>query len=59
MLKEITDKRATAQVEAACTDNGGEWNSDTLECKGLSKDWCQKIPVNLKITFANSNPPLN
>jgi len=42
MLKEITDKRATAQVEAACTDNGGEWNSDTLECKGLSKDWCQK-----------------
>jgi len=42
MLKEITGKRATAQVEADCTDNSGEWNADTAECKGLSKEWCEK-----------------
>ena len=40
MFKELTDKRATAQVEAACTDKGGTWIKTTDECKGLSKDWC-------------------
>jgi hypothetical protein len=42
MLKEITGKRATAQVEAECTDNGGTWNADASECKGLTKEWCEK-----------------
>ncbi len=42
MLKEITGKRATAQVEAECTDNSGEWNADASECKGLAKEWCEQ-----------------
>lgn len=42
MLKEITGKRANAQVEAVCTDNGGEWNADASECKGLSKEKCEQ-----------------
>ena len=43
MLKELTDKRANAQAEAACTDNHGTWNKDTSECKGLSQEICQKF----------------
>jgi len=42
MLKELTQKRANAQAEAACTDNSGTWSMDTSECKGLSKEWCEK-----------------
>jgi hypothetical protein len=42
MLKELTEKRANAQAEAACTDNGGAWNKDAAECKGLNKEWCEK-----------------
>ncbi|MFZ3074138.1 MAG: hypothetical protein WA093_03360 [Minisyncoccales bacterium] len=42
MFKELTDKRATAQVEAACTDNGGTWIVTSNQCKGLSQDWCNK-----------------
>lgn len=42
MLKELTAKRANAQAEAACTDNNGTWSMDTNECKGLSKEWCEK-----------------
>jgi len=41
MLKELTQKRANAQAEAACTDNRGEWNKNADECKGLDKNWCQ------------------
>jgi len=42
MFKELTNKRANAQIEAACTDNGGVWNKAALECKGLAKEWCAK-----------------
>jgi len=42
MLKELTEKRANAQAEAACTDNSGTWNKEANECKGLSKEWCEK-----------------
>ncbi len=42
MLKELTEKRANAQPEAACTDNSGTWSAGTNECKGLSKEWCEK-----------------
>ncbi|UMX48204.1 MAG: hypothetical protein L7H18_01515 [Candidatus Nealsonbacteria bacterium DGGOD1a] len=42
MFKELTDKRANAQVEAACTDNGGTWIVTSNQCKGLSRDWCDK-----------------
>ncbi|MFA6376470.1 MAG: hypothetical protein WCX69_03680 [Candidatus Paceibacterota bacterium] len=42
MFKELTDRRANAQVEAACTDNGGTWNKSSLECKGLGQEWCAK-----------------
>ncbi len=40
MLKELTQKRANAQAEAACTDNRGEWNMDTQECSGISREMC-------------------
>jgi hypothetical protein len=43
MLKELTDKRANAQAEAACTDNRGTWNKTANECKGLAQDLCQKF----------------
>jgi hypothetical protein len=42
MFKELTEKRANAQAEAACTDNRGAWIITTTECKGLSNDWCNK-----------------
>jgi len=42
MFKELTDRRANAQIEASCTDNGGTWNKNSLECKGLSQEWCAK-----------------
>jgi hypothetical protein len=42
MFKELTNKRASAQVEAACTDKGGTWIKTSNECKGLDKDWCAK-----------------
>lgn len=43
MLRELTDKRANAQAEAACTDNRGEWNKNSNECKGISKEMCEKF----------------
>ncbi len=43
MLKELTQKRANAQAEAACTDNRGEWNMDTQECSGISQELCQQF----------------
>jgi hypothetical protein len=42
MMKELTDKRANAQAEAACTDNNGTWDKDAVSCKGLAKEWCDK-----------------
>lgn len=42
MLKEISQRRADAQAEAACTDNGGNWSTGTNECSGLTKEWCEK-----------------
>ena len=42
MFKELTDRRANEQIEAACTDNGGTWNGTALECKSLSQEWCAK-----------------
>jgi len=43
MLKELTQKRANAQAEAACTDNRGEWNMENQECSGISQELCDRF----------------
>lgn len=40
MFKELTQKRANAQAEAACTDNRGEWNMDENTCSGITQEMC-------------------
>jgi hypothetical protein len=42
MFRELTDKRANAQIEAACTDKGGTWDKTAVTCAGLTKEWCDK-----------------
>ncbi|MCU0653259.1 MAG: hypothetical protein MUD10_03300 [Candidatus Pacebacteria bacterium] len=42
MLKELTEKRANAQAEAACTDNSGAWDKEKRSCSGLTKEWCDQ-----------------
>ena len=43
MLKELTQKRANAQAEAACTDNRGQWNMENQECSGISQELCDRF----------------
>ncbi len=43
MFKELTQKRANAQAEAACTDNRGEWNMDENTCSGISQELCDQF----------------
>ena len=53
MFRELTEKRANAQAEAACTDNGGEWTKDSNQCKNLSQEWCQKNGGEFKDNVCN------